>query len=179
MLKKFFLIKAISLFLYSCNHVPEEKSLKTDLIEKATDEVKLFINDQYDFFSIGSIDEAERKFYKDAVLIGTDEKEYFFGWNKIKPSLLGQIDAIENPKFVTRSLNITMSDDGKMASYNQIIDFSYRTPTTESSSGVKYEIKNIRNSGVIKKISGDWKLIQIHWSIGVKGKVIEYELKND
>ena len=72
-----------------------------------------------------------------------------------------------------------MSDDGRMASYNQIIDFSYRTPTTESSSGVKYEIKNIRNSGVIKKISGDWKLIQIHWSIGVKGKVIEYELKND
>ena len=58
MLKKIFLIKAITLFLYSCNHVPGEKSLKTDLIEKATDEVKLFINDQYNFFSIGSIDEA-------------------------------------------------------------------------------------------------------------------------
>ena len=55
-----------------------------------------------------------------------------------------------------------------MASYSQILNFSYRTPTTESSSGVKYEIDDIRNSGVIKKIDGNWKIVQIHWSIGVK-----------
>ena len=42
---------------------------------------------------------------------------------------------------------------------------------------VKYEINDIRNSGVIKKIDGNWKIVQIHWSIGVKGQVIEYEFQ--
>ena len=96
---------------------------------------------------------------------------------KIKSSLLGQIEVIENPKFISRNLKIVVSDNSDMASYSQILTFSYRTPTTESSSGVKYEINDIRNSGVIKKIDGNWKIVQIHWSIGVKGQVIEYEFQ--
>ena len=30
------------------------------------------------------------------------------------------------------------------------------------------------NSGVIQKINGQWKVVQIHWSIGVQGQAIEY-----
>ena len=164
--------------LNSCNEVvnlnPEDEK---KISQKSEQEVRDFIANQYNFFSVGSIDVAKKTFAKDAVIIGTDESEFLVGWDKIKTSLMGQIEVIENPKFVTKDLKIVMSDNSDMASYSQILNFSYRTPTTESSSGVKYEINDIRNSGVIKKIDGNWKIVQIHWSIGVKGQVIEYEFQ--
>ena len=60
----------------------------------------------------------------DAVLIGTDEDEYLSGWSEVEPSLIGQIAAIKDPVFTNRNLNIVMGDDGKMASYTQIVDFT-------------------------------------------------------
>ncbi|MFL2604666.1 MAG: nuclear transport factor 2 family protein [Flavobacteriaceae bacterium] len=176
MIRKFLLILTICGILISCNYSSKEKLTNIDLIEKIRSEVSMFINDQYEFLSIGSIDIAEKNFSKDAIIIGTDEEEYLIGWEEIKYSILGQIEAIENPKFVTRNLKITIGDDGKMASYSQILDFSYRTTATEASSGVKYEINNIRNSGVIKKIDGKWKIIQLHWSHGKKGQMVKYKI---
>ena len=172
----FFLL--LLLISSGCNEVENLKSNKKKNIIKMVDqEVKDFITDQYDFLSVGSIDIAEKIFSKDATIFGTDEEEYLIGWEEIKPAILGKIEAIENPKFVTRNLRVVVGDNGQMASYSQILNFSYRTPTTESSSGVKYEIDDIRNSGVIKKIDGNWKIVQIHWSKGVKGQAIEYEFQ--
>ena len=178
MKKVFFVFLLFLSILNSCNEAvslnpKDEKKIS----QKAEQEVRDFITTQYNFFSVGSVDVAKNIFAKDAIIIGTDESEFLVGWDKIKTSLLGQIEVIENPKFITKDLKIVMSDNSDMASYSQILNFSYRTPTTESSSGVKYEINDIRNSGVIKKIDGNWKIVQIHWSIGVKGQVIEYEFQ--
>ena len=178
-MEKIFIVFLLFLsILNSCNEVvnlnPEDEK---KISQKSEQEVRDFIANQYNFFSVGSIDVAKKTFAKDAVIIGTDESEFLVGWDKIKTSLTGQIEVIENPKFVTKDLKIVMSDNSDMASYSQILNFSYRTPTTESSSGVKYEINDIRNSGVIKKIDGNWKIVQIHWSIGLKGQVIEYEFQ--
>ena len=177
-MKNFLLITIVITLLNSCNYESSEKYKERDLIEKVSSEVSMFINDQYEFLSIGSIDIAEKIFSKDAIIIGTDEHEYLIGWEEIKPAILGQIEAIENPKFVTRSLKVVIGDNGQMASYSQILDFSYRTTSTESSSGVKYEIKNIRNSGVLKKMYGEWKIIQIHFSSGKKGQEVKYKIAN-
>ena len=178
-MEKIFIVFLLFLsILNGCNEVvnlnPEDEK---KISQKSEQEVRDFIANQYNFFSVGSIDVAKKTFAKDAIIIGTDESEFLVGWDKIKTSLMGQIEVIENPKFVTKDLKIVMSDNSDMASYSQILNFSYRTPTTESSSGVKYEINDIRNSGVIKKIDGNWKIVQIHWSIGVKGQVIEYEFQ--
>ena len=178
-MEKIFIVFLLFLsILNSCNEVvnlnPEDEK---KISQKSEQEVRDFIANQYNFFSVGSIDVAKKTFAKDAIIIGTDESEFLVGWDKIKKSLMGQIEEIENPKFVTKDLKIVMSDNSDMASYSQILNFSYRTPTTESSSGVKYEINDIRNSGVIKKIDGNWKIVQIHWSVGVKGQVIEYEFQ--
>lgn len=178
-MEKIFIVFLLFLsILNSCNEVvnlnPEDEK---KISQKSEQEVRDFIANQYNFFSVGSIDVAKKTFAKDAIIIGTDESEFLVGWDKIKTSIMGQIEVIENPKFVTKDLKIVMSDNSDMASYSQILNFSYRTPTTESSSGVKYEINDIRNSGVIKKIDGNWKIVQIHWSIGVKGQVIEYEFQ--
>ena len=178
-MEKIFIVFLLFLsILNSCNEIvnlnPEDEK---KISQKSEQEVRDFIANQYNFFSVGSIDVAKKTFAKDAIIIGTDESEFLVGWDKIKTSLMGQIEVIENPKFVAKDLKIVMSDNSDMASYSQILNFSYRTPTTESSSGVKYEINDIRNSGVIKKIDGNWKIVQIHWSIGVKGQVIEYEFQ--
>ena len=85
------------------------------------------------------------------------------------PSIVGQIAVIKEPVFKSRNLNIVMGDDGKMASYTQVVDFTF------DSDGQTVEITNVRSSGVVKKYDGKWKIAQIHWSVGVQGHVIEYE----
>ena len=151
---------AISLIV-SCNQ-------NTVDLKMAEAEATSFLESQFDFFSSGNIDDAKKKFDTDAVLIGTDEAEFLSGWGEVEPSLIGQFAAVKSPKFNYRDMNIVMSDDGKMAAYTQRVDFKFK-------SGEEIiEIKNVRASGVIKKFGDSWKIMQIHWSMGVQGQVVEY-----
>ena len=138
-------------------------------IEKASTEAEDFIASQFDFFTNSSLEQAKMTFADNAILIGTDAAEYLTGWKEIEPSVKGQL-IIKDPVFSSRNLNIFMSDDGKMASYTQELDFTY------SIDGEPGEVKDVRNSGVIKNIEGEWKIIQIHWSIGLEGQAVEYEI---
>ena len=160
-MKRIIYFTLITSLLYSCN-------VQNPNPEKTLDEVSNFISSQFDFFANSSLEQAKNTFSDDAILIGTDEAEYLSGWSEIEPSIVGQL-AIKNPKFETRDLNIIMSDGGDMASYTQLLDFTF---TVGEDSG---EINNVRNSGVVKKINGDWKVVQIHWSIGVQGQAVEYD----
>ena len=162
-MKKFIYLLIAIPIIFACN---TDKAV--DLVQ-AKAEAEAFINTQFDFFSSGSLEKAKETFAMDAVLIGPDEDEYLSGWSEVEPSLIGQIAAIQDPVFSNRNLNIVMGDDGKMASYTQIVDFSF------DSDGQTVEITNVRSSGVVKKYDGKWKIAQIHWSVGVQGQVIEYE----
>ena len=162
-MKKFTYLLIMVPIVFGCN-----TTTNTVDLDQAKAEVAAFIDTQFDFFSSGSIEEAKETFAMDAVLIGTDEDEYLSGWSEVEPSLIGQIAAIKDPVFTTRNLNIVMGDDGNMASYTQIVDFTF------SSDGQTLEVTNVRSSGVVKKYDGKWKIAQIHWSVGVQGQVIEY-----
>ena len=137
---------------------------------QVTKDASEFISSQFDFFSNSSLEEAKMTFSEDAVLIGTDAAEYLSGWTEIEPSVKGQL-VIKDPVFSSRNLNIFLSNDGSMASYTQIIDFTFLID------GEPGEIKNLRNSGVIRKTNSVWKLIQIHWSVGLEGQAVEYEIE--
>tara|TARA_B100001996_G_C18659891_1_gene592651 strand:- start:112 stop:597 length:486 start_codon:yes stop_codon:yes gene_type:complete len=160
-MKRIIYFTIISTLLYGCN-------VENTNPEKSFNEVSNFIASQFDFFTNSSLEQAKNTFSADAVLIGTDEAEYLSGWSEIEPSIVGQL-AIKNPKFETRDLNIVISDNGDMASYTQLLDFTF---TVGEDSG---EINNVRNSGVVKKVNGEWKVVQIHWSIGVQGQAVEYD----
>ena len=137
-------------------------------LKMAEAEATSFLESQFDFFSSGNIDEAKQTFYANAVLIGTDEAEFLSGWKEVEPSLVGQFAAVKSPKFNYRDMNVVISDDGKMASYTQRVDFKFK-------SGEEIiEIKNVRASGVIKKFDEGWKIMQVHRSMGVQGQVVEY-----
>ena len=148
---------------YSCS------SKNTTAIEQASEEATDFINGQFDYFTNNSLEQAKTIWSEDAVLIGTDAAEYLVGWNEIKIAVKGML-AIENPIFKTRDINIIMSDSGDMASFTQILDLTFAMGEEPG------EVKDIRNSGVVKKIGDSWKIVQNHWSIGLEGQAVEYDM---
>jgi hypothetical protein len=164
-MKNFIFFTLLAFLIFGCS----SKSVPIDKVQ-VTKEASEFISSQFDFFSNSSLDEAKMTFSEDAILIGTDAAEYLTGWSEIEPSVKGQF-VIKDPVFSSRNLNIFLSDDGSMASYTQITDFTF------SIDGEPGEMKNIRNSGVIRKTNSMWKLIQIHWSIGLEGQAVEYEIE--
>ena len=164
-MKNFIFFTLLAFLIFGCS----SKSVPIDKVQ-VTKEASEFISSQFDFFSNSSLDEAKMTFSEDAVLIGTDAAEYLTGWSEIEPSVKGQF-VIKDPVFSSRNLNIFLSDDGSMASYTQITDFTF------SIDGEPGEMKNIRNSGVIRKTNSMWKLIQIHWSIGLEGQAVEYDIE--
>ena len=150
---------------FTCNF--ETKAVIVDL-DKAESEVKEFIGSSFNFFQTGKIEDAKSTFSDDAILIGTDAAEFYNGWDEIEPSIIAQLAIIKNAKFDTRNLQITLSSDGEMASYTSVVDFSF---TVGGDDGA---INNLRNSGVVKKINGDWRMTQVHWSVGLVGQAVEY-----
>ena len=162
-MKKIYFFLPVILLFTNCNN-----NNLVD-IEKVSAEAEGFIASQFDFFSNSSLEQAKMTFADNAILIGTDAAEYLTGWKEIEPSVKGQL-IIKDPVFSSRNLNIFMSDDGKMASYTQELDFTY------SIDGEPGEVKDVRNSGVIKKDDNNWEIIQIHWSIGLEGQAVEYEV---
>ena len=164
-MKNFIFFTLLAFLIFGCS----SKSVRIDKVQ-VTKEASEFISSQFDFFSNSSLDEAKMTFSEDAVLIGTDAAEYLTGWSEIEPSVKGQL-VIKDPVFSSRNLNIFLSDDGSMASYTQITDFTF------SIDGEPGEMINIRNSGVIRKTNSMWKLIQIHWSIGLEGQAVEYDIE--
>ena len=55
-----------------------------------------------------------------------------------------------------------------MASYSHKFDMTF------TSQGGTEKLEGFRVSAVLVKEGSSWKHIQAHWSIGVKGQVIEY-----
>ena len=161
----------ILISIFSCNiNVGNDYAATNDNVDMATVEleVKDVIATTLNFFQTGNIEDAKAVFSNDAVLIGTDEAEFLTGWEEIEPSIIAQLAVIKDAKFDTRNLNITISNSGDMASYTSIIDFSF------TAGGEAGSLKNVRYSGVIKKMDGVWKTTQVHWSIGLAGQAVEY-----
>ena len=152
--------------LISCN---SSKSSEIVILSKEDQlkEINAFIDKQWNFMTNSSIEEAKNTFYNEMTLIGTEKAEYYTSWSAMKTSIEAQMQIID-PKFEKKNRRLFISDDGTMASYTEIIDFSF------SVDGSTNSVKDVRSSGVIKKIGGEWKIVQIHTSIGVEGQAVNY-----
>jgi len=76
--------------------------------------------------------------------------------------------AIDDPIFDFKNETIHISPSGDMASYSHKLDMTF------TSQGEPGKLEGVRVSGVLVKKGSSWKHVQLHWSIGVKGQVIEY-----
>ena len=154
-----FIFSFISFF--SCNN----SNVDIDLAEKEATE---FIKNQFSFWENNNYEEAENYFDSDAVLIGTDASEYLSSWEEIGPSIAQQLETLQDVKFEQKKLIINLSKCGDMAAFTSITNF--KGYGEEES----FNIENIRSSGVVKKTNGQWKMIQIHWSIGSVDQLVKY-----
>jgi ketosteroid isomerase-like protein len=166
-IRKPFLWVLISFYtLISCNS-SKSSEIVTLSKEDQLKEINAFIDKQWNFMTNSSIEEAKNTFYDEMTLIGTDKAEYYTSWSAMKASIEAQMQIID-PKFEQKNRRLFVSDDGTMASYTEIIDFSF------SVDGSTNSVKDVRSSGVIKKIDGEWKIVQIHTSVGVEGQAVNY-----
>ena len=166
-IRKSFLWVLISFYtLISCNS-SKSNEIVTLSKEGQLKEINAFIDKQWNFMINSSMEEAKNTFYDEMTLIGTDKAEYYTSWSAMKASIEAQTQIID-PKFEQKNRRLFVSDDGTMASYTEIIDFSF------SIDGNTNTIRDVRSSGVIKKIDGEWKIVQIHTSIGVEGQAVDY-----
>jgi len=163
-MKKIYLLFLV-IISFSCTDV-KTKSQEIDLISVKT-EANKFIDSQWDWFEESSLEKAKSLFYEKGILVGTDKAEYYTSWEELEPSIAGQL-AIQNAEVQTRSRTIFMSDDGRMVSFSEILDLSFQVGEETMT------IAGIRSSGVIKKMNEQWKIVQMHNSIGVDGQAVEY-----
>ena len=166
-IRKPFLWVLISFYTHiSCN---SSKSSEIVILSKEDQlkEINAFVDKQWDFMTTSSMEEAKNTFYDEMTLIGTDKVEYYTSWSAIKESIEAQMQIIDL-KFEQKNRRLFVSDDGTMASYTEIIDFSF------SVDGNTNTIRDVRSSGVIKKIDGERKIVQIHTSIGVEDQAFDY-----
>ena len=136
--------------------------------DKTMTEVQNAIGKVYEIWETKDINSVKEIYAENVVGFGTDESEYWKGIDEFEPSIKTQMTAINNLDFDFKNETIHISPSGDMASYSHKVDITF------TSQGEPGKLKDVRISGVLVKKGSSWKHVQLHWSIGVKGQVIEY-----
>ena len=136
--------------------------------DKTMTEVQNAIGKVYEIWETKDINSVKEIYAENVVGFGTDESEYWKGIDEFEPSIKTQMTAINNLDFDFKNETIHISPSGDMASYSHKVDITF------TSQGEPGKLNDVRISGVLVKKGSSWKHVQTHWSIGVKGQVIEY-----
>ena len=136
--------------------------------DKTMIEVQNAIGKAYKIWETKDINSVKEIYAENVVGFGTDESEYWKGIDEFEPSIKTQMTAINDLNFDFKNETIHISPSGDMASYSHKVDITF------TSQGEPGKLKDVRISGVLVKKGSSWKHVQTHWSIGVKGQVIEY-----
>ena len=136
--------------------------------DKTMTEVQNAIGKVYEIWETKDINSVKEIYAENVVGFGTDESEYWKGIDEFEPSIKTQMTAINDLDFDFKNETIHISPSGDMASYSHKVDMTF------TSQGEPGKLKDVRISGVLVKKGSSWKHVQLHWSIGVKGQVIEY-----
>ena len=136
--------------------------------DKTMTEVQNAIGKVYEIWETKDIDSVKEIYAENVVGFGTDESEYWKGIDEFEPSIKTQMTAINDLDFDFKNETIHISPSGDMASYSHKVDITF------TSQGEPGKLNDVRISGVLVKKGSSWKHVQAHWSIGVKGQVVEY-----
>ena len=137
-------------------------------LDKVMVEVQNEIRRAYKIWETKDINSVKEIYADNIVVFGTDESEYWKGIDEFEATLKVQMTAINDPIFDFKNETIHISPSGDMASYSHKFDITF------TSKGGTENLEGVRVSGVLVKEGSSWKHVQLHWSIGVKGQVVEY-----
>ncbi len=103
----------------------------------------------------------------DMVIFGTDEAEYWVGYEAARESLGYQLEVFEDTESTTRNQVVKVHESGEVAWFSQMMDF-------EVTSGQERVEVTAWFSGVLEKRNGGWKIVQFHASVPVSGQAVAY-----
>ena len=137
-------------------------------LDKTMTEVQNEIRKAYEIWETKDINSVKEIYAGNAVVFGTDASEYFNGIDEIEATYKANMPFTSEPNFTFKNEIIHISPSGDMASFSHKLDMTF------TSQGVASKLEDVRVSGVLVKKESSWEHVQVHWSIGVKGQVIEY-----
>ena len=139
-------------------------------LKSVANEADLVISKMWESFVLGDHKMFAETMAQDSdmVTFGTDASERWDGWDDLHKSVKKQFDSFDilNVKRMDKKLNL--SDSGEVAWFSEIVDWEFLVEDK------KQIIKGVRYTGVMEKRENEWKIVQFHSSVGVKGQVIAY-----
>jgi hypothetical protein len=104
----------------------------------------------------------------DIIILGTDEKELWVD----RESLLAEQDrfynSVDEVKLSVRDKVVRLCGSGKSAW------FYMRVNWIVNSGDDKYNLNNIRTTGVMNKVNDQWGIVMMHTSLPVAGQAVKY-----
>ena len=148
----------MSLALMSCN--TECEKTQVDLVaETANVEVVL---EQYVVANMEQDVDIIAKIWKndeDVISIGTDSDERLVGWTHIEKSMRNQFQSFNNTFISVSNQVIRIDADGRTAWFSESLNYNFIYLEKAMS------FPEIRFTGVLQKLEGNWQLVQGHLSI--------------
>ena len=102
---------------------------------------------------------------KDIIIIGPDFREMAFDWTTLAYIKNQQFKDLKNIKVFSREEKITVDSSGAMARYFVRSDINF------VSSGMPFQVKWVRENGVLETENGKWVIVQQHISAAVNDKI--------
>ena len=134
-------------------------------IEAEKAKAKLVVNQFAQFWETGDLEWLSRTFAHDADMVnyGTDESEYFIGWEALKESLEQMLPMLQDIKINVKDQVIKVHPSGQVAWFSQIWDWDLVV------GGQPVQSHGQRCTGVLEKRNGRWVYVQFHNSVPVTG----------
>lgn len=96
---------------------------------------------------------------EDIEAFGTAAGERLKGWEDIRKVFVHQFNTFTDTYISARNRSIHIDDSGAFAWVSQMINYNYLLE------GVQKKNEGVRQTAVLKKIKGEWKILQMHLSL--------------
>ncbi|MBI9063519.1 MAG: nuclear transport factor 2 family protein [Marinilabiliaceae bacterium] len=107
------------------------------------------------------------------VTIGTDIDEIWYDWPTFFSWMKSAITKWQGYSITEKNTRITMSNNGQVAWYSQLMDTCFETK------GEPVRLEGFRHTGVVEYRNGKWLIVQSHISIPYIEPDEEEEASND
>ena len=149
---------SLTLFLFSsCDEMSVKKVDKAAETIAVEDVLESYIlaNETQDFALIEKIWAPNT----DIILYGTDLHERLMGWTNIRNAIRTQFKLIEETYISASDQYIKISEDGNTAWFAETLNYNFVFK------GEARAYSDLRFTGVLVKMDGDWRFVQAHLSL--------------
>jgi ketosteroid isomerase-like protein len=96
---------------------------------------------------------------EDIEAFGTAAGERIKGWEELREVFIHQFNTFTDTYISARNRSIHIDDSGAFAWVSQMLNYNFLIE------GVQKRYEGVRHTVVLKKINGEWKMLQMHLSL--------------